>query len=171
MCSMAGGFITYRPARSLPAVAMGTDASKRGYGGYLGRKVISGSFPQSWSSLDIQVLELYPVLALIGTFKSNLRHKLVHLECDNLALVHCLNSLTSKNKKVMVLMRQLVLTLLVFDITLKASHISSTDNETCDKLSREQVGADWLARRGLESVLTPVDESVALERLSAPLTR
>ena len=46
-------------------VILGSDASKKGYGGYLGSAPIAGLFPAEWSVLDIQTLELYPFLALI----------------------------------------------------------------------------------------------------------
>ena len=49
------------------------------------------------------------------------------LHADNLALVEILNQKTSKNKLVMVLMRELVLLSLKFNIQFKAVHVNLAD--------------------------------------------
>ena len=55
------------------AFILGSDASKKGFGGYWGRRCIAGRFPSSWSHLDIQTLELYPILALVGSNADDMR--------------------------------------------------------------------------------------------------
>ena len=115
-------------------IILGSDASKKGYGGFLGSAPIAGLFPAEWSGLDIQTLELYPILALIGTFAASLRNKTVLIKCDNQSLVHCLNKFSSKNRKVLHLLR--VLVLCSNNIAIKATHLSSEGNYICDTLSR-----------------------------------
>ena len=159
------GFITYADERTGAMVAMGSDASKTGYGGYLGAKVIAGVFPKSWQEWDIEALELYPILALVATFRRVLAGKTVRAKCDNLPLVHCLNKLTSKNKQVMRLMRPLVLILLAENIVIRAEYISSEDNHLCDTLSRQQVGKDWLLSQGKEAHLSPLASFVLARNL------
>ena len=50
------------------SVTIATDASLAGYGGHWGAKFITGEFPANWGFLNIEALEMYAVLALLGTF-------------------------------------------------------------------------------------------------------
>ena len=144
---------------------LGSDASKGGYGGYWGRRCITGRFPMSWQRLDIQVLELYPILVLVGINASDMKDSVIRVRCDNQALVHCLNNLTSKNSSVMKLMRILVLYLLSNNISLVAEYISSKDNWLCDTLSREQVSRQWLRNNALEETFQTIPPSLRPEAL------
>ena len=47
---------------------MFSDSSKSGYGASFKTKFFYGDFPMSWTSLDIQVLELFPIFLLIHVF-------------------------------------------------------------------------------------------------------
>ena len=87
------------------------------------KKCICGTFKH-----DSLALELYLILALIGTFAHRLRNSQVKIICDNEPLVHCLNKLSSKIPMVMKLMHPLVLFLLASNITIKAEYISTKDN-------------------------------------------
>ena len=149
---------------------MGSDASKKGFGGFLGPDCIAGSFPKDWQSLTIEALELYPILVLVGTFEERLRDKEVVVACDNLPLVHCLNKMTSRNRQVMALMRLLVLVLMRANATLRAEHIRSHDNWLADVLSRHQVTGEWLRRHGMASELTPIPPSLTPEGLRPVFT-
>ena len=151
-------------------VILGSDASKKGYGGYLGSAPIAGLFPAEWSVLDIQTLELYPILALIGTFSSSLRNKSVLIRCDNQSLVHCLNKFSSRNRSVLHLLRILVLILLRNNIAIKATHLSSEANYICDTLSRRQVSGSWLVKHGLKPKLAQVDHRFRPSALRTVLT-
>ena len=60
------------------------------------------------------------------------------MHVDNLPLVEILNKKPLKNKRVMVLMRELVLLSLKFNIQLKAVHVKGCMNRLADAISRLQ---------------------------------
>ena len=80
-----------------------------------------------------------------------LTNSYINLHCDNAPLVVNLNTQTSRNPQVMRLLRPLVLTLLRYAITIKATHIPGIDNHISDKLSRGQVPHRLLREGGFRS--------------------
>ena len=58
---------------------------------------------------------------------------------DNAALVDILNKQTSKHKSVMVLLRDLVLSCLRYNILFRARHVPGLQNSQADYISRFQV--------------------------------
>ena len=150
---------------------LGSDASKGGFGGHWGRSCISGRFPSSWQNLDIEVLELYPILVLVGINATAMKDSVVRLRCDNQALVWSINKLSSRNQSVMKLMRPLVLLLLSHNISLEAEYISSKDNWLCDTLSREQVSRRWLRENQLEESFQFIPPSLRPEALGTVSTK
>ena len=66
-------------------------------------------------------------------------NKSILLLCDNESLVHVINKQTSKEPKVMHLMRRLVLHCLKLNIRIKAEHLAGRKNVLPDALSRSQV--------------------------------
>ena len=61
------------------------------------------------------------------------------IHTDNQALVSIINSNTSKESKVMILVRKFVLKLRMHNIQIKAIHIPGVENVLADKLSRLQI--------------------------------
>lgn len=83
-------------------------------------------WPDSWSSevvRDITFLELVPIVAAIWLWQDNLAAKKLIINTDNMALVHILNSQTSKPQRVMSLLRPLVLVCIKSNIQIKSIHI------------------------------------------------
>lgn len=87
---------------------------------------------------DITFLEFVPIVLGFYLWSDKLQNKKLILHVDNLALVEILNQKTSKNKRVMTFMRELVLLSLKFNIQIKAVHISGYRNEIADSISRLQ---------------------------------
>lgn len=137
-----------------------TDSSKSGYGGTFGSHFIQGSFPQSWQDYNIAFLELFPIYLLVHIFAPTLSNSSLVLHSDNLAIVHILNTHTSKDEKIMSLLRPLILLLMNNNIIFKARHIRGLDNSLCDALSRSQVTPDFLRTHGLDPAPTPVPSSL-----------
>ena len=151
-------------------IEMGSDASKSGYGGYLGSTPVAGVFSPEWSELDIETLEMYPILAMVGAFAHRLKNLTVRVLCDNQPLVYCLNALTSRNPRVLHLLRILVPLLLDYNIALKAEYLTSEANVVCDTLSRRQVSSGWLGRHGLERSLAGIHPRYRTSALRSLLT-
>lgn len=137
-----------------------TDASKTGYAGTFGTHWIQGQFPESWKSLNIAFLELYPIYLLVKIFAHKIQNSALLFYCDNEAITTIINKQTSKDKTIMILLRPLVLTLLKYNISFHAKHITSKSNYLCDKLSRFQVQPALLRHFGMRSSPTPVPEDL-----------
>ena len=133
-----------------------SDASKGGYGATFGTHWLQGTWPPSWQIQDITVLELYPILMMVGTFAHKLANSRIIFHCDNQAIVAVINKQSSKCKKIMQLVRPLVLTLLQSNIYFRAVHIPGVHNTLCDILSRSQATPEVLRRYGMQQVPTPV---------------
>lgn len=87
---------------------------------------------------DMTFLELFPVYVAILTWHSSLSNKRLLFHIDNMAVVHVLNNSTSKSKRVMAIIRELVLITLKCNITVRAQHIPTKQNSIADSISRSQ---------------------------------
>ena len=123
------------------AVEIFTDASgSLGFAAVMGRLWFSGTWPSSWwQAQNIFLLELIPVFLALSTWADTLANKIVILRVDNEALVHVLNKQTSKDEKVMFLIRKLVLLCLRRNIQIRAVHIFGAENLLADALSRQKI--------------------------------
>ena len=116
-----------------------TDASKTGFGFCFGSQWCSGKWSQNLAELAIMILEFIPVIMCLEYFASYFTNKGLILHIDNLALVHSINSQTSKCPTVMSLIRRLVVRQLVSNISIHAVYIPSKHNVVADLLSRSRV--------------------------------
>lgn len=136
-----------------------TDASGAiGYGAILGSRWLAGKWPTEWSTFNIMLLELYPIVAAVDTWGYLLANKKVLFHTDNLALVHAINKTTSTDKSVMSLIRVFVLSCMKHNLMFKATHIPSKQNILADHLSRNRLQefhelAPWAD--GQESLIRP----------------
>jgi hypothetical protein len=87
---------------------------------------------------DITFLELVPICLAFSIWGQDLRNDKIILRSDNEALVGILNKKSSKNQRVMHLLRFLVLLTLENNIQIKAVHIQGKHNTICDAISRFQ---------------------------------
>lgn len=118
-----------------------TDASKSmGCGGVYKTKWFSISWPtQWWRQQEITLLELVPIVLALQAWAPFFKNKCVTLNTDNLALVHIINTQSSKDEKIMFLIRQLVFHALQENFLIKAIHIPGKKNNLSDALSRLQI--------------------------------
>jgi hypothetical protein len=128
---------------------MYTDASNYGYGGCYASRWISGQWPTSWEKHPIAVKELYPIMAIINTFGHKLKNSRILFHCDNQAIVAIINKQSSKDRKIMGLLRPLVLTLMLHNIHFHTIYISTHDNSIADHLSRFQALPSFLEEHSL----------------------
>ena len=117
-----------------------TDAAgSKGYGAVFGRKWFYGPWPEKWSSLNITFLEFFPIVLALHIWGSAMTNKCIYFVTDNSALVEVINRQTSKHKLIMILVRDLVLTSLKYNIPFRVRHIAGIHNSRADLLSRLQV--------------------------------
>ena len=114
-----------------------------GFGIYFQGEWCNAKWPDSWHQAgltrDITLLELFPILVAVFVWEDKFRNKKIRFHCDNTAVVHILNKLSSKNKWVMQLVRTLTLKCLKLNIIIKGCHVPGKSNRICDALSRFQL--------------------------------
>jgi hypothetical protein len=123
-----------------PSLHLYTDASGTlGYGAVLGNAWFWGTWDGSWRNQNITLLEFYPIVLSIQVWGHLFANKCLVFHTDNLALVSVINSQTSKEPRVMHLVRELVLSSMNHNILFRAQHIAGIRNVLADSLSRLQV--------------------------------
>lgn len=120
-----------------------TDSSGSvGYGGVLDNKWFHRLWPDVhvfWKSLNIVVLERYPILVAISMWTDTLSSKVIEIRTDNAALVPIINKLYCKDPVVFRLMHPLALVCMKHNILLIAKHIPGKENIGADLLSRNKI--------------------------------
>ena len=113
-----------------------------GCGAYFQGHWVQYQWPSSWADtsilLDITCLELIPIVLSFMIWGRSFRNKKILLRIDNQALVSIVNKRTSKSKRVMILIRQLVFLTMNNNIQFRAQHIEGEHNAIADALSRFQ---------------------------------
>ena len=133
-----------------------TDAAGSvGFGAIFGKKWFAGTWIDSCKTLNITILELYPIFIAISIWASELKDKCFHIFTDNMAVSHILNSFTSKEFNIMILIRKLVIICMKNNILIKASHLPGHKNSLADLLSRQRITearelAPWLDQVPIE---------------------
>jgi hypothetical protein len=88
-------------------------------------------------------LELFPIIVALHIWGDELRNKKIMFLCDNQAVVHILNSMTSKSDRVMILVREATMRCLDLNIAIRATYLEGKRNIICDSLSRMQMERFW----------------------------
>lgn len=131
-----------------------------GLGIYFSGKWACAQWPEEWHASgytgDITVLELFPILVALYIWGEALRNKKVCFRSDNMAVVHIINSMTSKSDMVMVLLRNITLQCLRMNIAIKSLHLSGVRNVICDSLSRLQLQRFRQAAPEADAEPTPI---------------
>ena len=111
-------------------------AASKGYGAIFGKYWFGGAFPPGWKDFNITFLELFPIVLVVHIWGSHISNCRVLFFTDNSALVDIINNQTSKHKSVTVLLRDLVLSCLSYNILFRAQHVPSLQNSQADNISR-----------------------------------
>ena len=147
-------------------ICLSTDAAQsKGFAAVFGDYWATGSWDDQVSHLHITILELYPIVLSLYLWGNYLKDKCVIFLCDNQAVVDILNSQTSKDKVVMILVRQFVLLCLKFNIWFRLKHIKGKHNTVPDCLSRFQVHKARQHQPTLKATATPVPLPIQLSTL------
>ena len=116
-----------------------TDASSTiGFGGVFGKHWFYGLWSESCLRLNIALLELYPICLALHIWGPSLANRCININCDNQAVVCIINSCTSKDKFIMILVRKLVYICMHYNILIRAKHISGVSNVIPDLISRNK---------------------------------
>ena len=130
-----------------------TDASANpllGAGGYSGEDWFILQWEEDFimdQRPSINYLELYAVAVSIYSWIYKYSNQKVTLFCDNMSVVHMINSNSSKCQNCMVLIRLIVLQCLKFNVLVTAKHVKGVQNNFADLLSRMNLKQFWILSR------------------------
>jgi len=142
-----------------------TDASTSiGFGGVFGHKWFYGFWSDSYRGSNIAILELYPICLALHLWAKLLSNKCLTINSDNMSVVCVLNTFTSKEKSIMVLLRKLALLTMQNNILIRAQHIPGSLNTLTDMLSRDQVAQAKIYAPYLDDEPTAVPEQWTLDK-------
>jgi predicted Zn-ribbon and HTH transcriptional regulator len=123
-------------------ISLFSDASDRAIGGLCGNQWFFMAFDNGHSYLrakSIAYRELYAVVTMLATFAYKLEGKRLLINCDNEAIVHVLQTGTSKNIEIMSLVRTMFYICAQHSMECSAAHVRGTANTAADALSRLDV--------------------------------
>ena len=143
-----------------------TDSSSTiGFGGYFGDMWFHGVWSDTTRGLNIALLELYPICLAIKLWGPMLSNRCIQINSDNMAVVHILNTSTSKDNSIMTLLRQLVLDCMKANIMIRSKHLLGSLNICSDLLSRAQVNKAKRLYPHLRPYPMDIPEKWLLDRL------
>ena len=117
-----------------------TDAAgSLGYGAVFGTHWFFGQWPHSWLGRNIIVLEMFPIVISVSIWATELANKSILFHTDNQGLVEVINRKATKDRQLLVLLRELVLQCLKHNILFRAIHVPGVLNVKADALSHLQV--------------------------------
>ena len=133
-------------AKNLDFASDASKAKTLGFGAVFGNRWIWGQWNSEFITTQdpsIEFLELFALTAAVVTWGHMLQNIRIQVYCDNEAVVHMVNNMTSKCPKCMKLIRILVLNSLFHNRRVFVRHISTKLNERPDALSRLQFERFW----------------------------
>ena len=154
---------------SAPTMVIYTDASQTvGFGAVWGQEWFAGEWPQDWKTLNIAVLEIFPILAALHTWEKKTENGNILIHTDNEAVVSVVNKLYAKDKGLRQLVKPLAIHCLTKNIKLQATHIKGTNNTGPDLLSRGKIKEFLTQFRHMRSTPAVMPENILPENLKLP---
>ena len=135
-----------------------------GFSGVFGNKWFHGIWSDRCCGLNIAILELYPICLALHMWAALLQNKCLTINSDNMSVVCVLNTFTSKELSLMVLLRKLALLTMRHNILIRAKHIPGSLNVITDLLSRDQVPQAKVRAPHLEDTATLVPSQWTLDK-------
>ena len=120
-----------------PQFTIQTDASGSwGCGAFFQGDWLQWQWPDEWAPIPIMAKELVPILLSSAVWGTQLAHTRVLFQCDNTGVVAAVKKGSSKDNRVMHLLRCLWFFTAYYDISITIEHIAGVANIAADHLSR-----------------------------------
>ena len=121
----------------VPDFQLATDASgSKGFGAYNNGQWFNGAWLSAQCARGIAYKELYPIVLACHLWGPLWCRQRIEFLCDNQSVVCILRSGSSKDDKIMHLIRELFLLSARFNFRISATHIPGKTNAIADALSR-----------------------------------
>ena len=120
-----------------------TDASSTlGCGGYLDNQWFIGEWSQEFLDMSpsINYMELYAATLGVIFWSHKFSNQKIVIFCDNMSVVHMINSSSSKSRNCMVLIRFITLYSMLNNVKIRAKHVIGVRNTYADLISRLEYG-------------------------------
>ena len=120
--------------------------SSLGFGALCGPEWTYGQWDKNFNDTydpSIEYLELFGVTVAVLNWIKLFSNKRIILVCDNESVVHMINSLSSKCKNCMVLIRIIMAESLLRNVSVYAKHVRTEANGKADALSRLDFDRFW----------------------------
>lgn len=154
-------FLLYPRWAPLPDFQISSDASGAlGYGAILMSHWFSGSWSLSQLNSSIAYKELFPIVIAASLWGHLWVSRRVEFRSDNTSVVEVLRSGTSRDPKLMALLRYLLLIAARHSFTFTASHVPGKLNPIADSLSRFQFQRFRQLAPQADSVATAIPQSL-----------
>ena len=140
-------------------------SSEIGFAVVFGRKCLAGAWHNPFTSSDITLLELYPLILATELFGQYLANHCIVFMSDNFGVVEIINKTTPRNRAIMKLVRKLVLACLRYNILVRSRHVPGYQNVIADHLSRLQLDKARKVAPWLDPIPTRIPESLKPEVL------
>ena len=136
----------------------------------------SGVWDKSCQGLHILVLELNPICVALSIWEESLLNKCINLVSDNMAVVCIINSFTTKDKFLMILLRHSVFICMIFNILVKSTHlpgylIKYYSRQIFSWAGRWGFGVRSLLRQGFNLCARPFIASEVIRNLDVLLSK
>ena len=113
-----------------------SDACLQAAGAVCDGEYYHAKFPYHIAGMNIAYLEFLAIIVALKKWKHKLNGKSCLLNCDNQAVVYCINSGLAKDQKLTACLREMAWLTCQNDCLIKAQYISTTENLIPDLLSR-----------------------------------
>ena len=144
-----------------PDCLITTDASGGwGCGGFFDNKWFQMEWDPHTTPLHITIKELLPVVIATAVWGRNWAGKTIRALCDNMAVVHIIQTRQSKEPNAMHLLRCLALIECSFQFSLVSRHIPGRHNDLADALSRDNLPHFLAHHPQAQSTPTPIPASL-----------
>ena len=153
-----------------------TDASRLGWGGWLGKKDVQGFWTRAEAQRSSNKRELHTTVLVVMALRRELQGSVVEIRTDNLTTMAYINHQGGRDPALTALVRPLWDWALRTRTTLCATYIPGKKNDRADKLSRRRRDrTDWMLHRSLFQRLSrqcgPFTLDLFATRLNAQVAR
>eukprot|EP00794_Sanderia_malayensis_P001375 gene1375-biopygen1124 len=135
-CWNGRSLFLYRNWTEAPTIKVTSDAAgSKGFAAIYNAQWFAAPWPADLSAINIAIKELIPIVLAAKLWGESWQRMRVAFRCDNMAVVHCLQNGTAKDRHLAFLLRELSILAITQHFTFTAIHLPGRKNQAADALS------------------------------------